>query len=738
MTNTSDTAADMQDLQLIKHLTKNVRKVTERFDTLLEMGEPSGILSTQMLQLMLKDITLEDVEYSTLTSWVSNKLKSLGVVKTTLDVEFALRRQQTFDLDWEGMGDVVFESNGRIMVNKTYTQGRQQKNRSEYITNFILVPKYLTRVDKVDLQERYYTYTLIVDNNISDPYTLRLTSDAFDSMDSFREQLKKQVGHSGATIHDAKNHMKGLHHLYVTLANFQEEKKGTTILGYERLGTKHNDHNDGDKFFCTPTGEVYDLKGEISDKYEYVGKYSRQIDRSEVDQYTHLTYEKKKWEKEVMPFVLKNIMKLHTKENMLLILGWLGCIPHEFNVRKVNAILPILHLAGKQGAGKSTIIEVLHQYLGKDSETLGFYATPAATRKMLTNGYTMITTLDEYGGSEKAHGWDKKTYEQMHTLMKKVVRKGTHKLLGGGDGGQENNDYKLRNCVISFGQNFIQDTSIATRSLQLYIYESFQQSDRGKTAKRTLSKFSEFEDKNFWTGFCLWNMRQPDVRVKKVLKKMLRAVELSHPKMKSRQKSVASTVMTGLYYVLKMAKEHDLVTHKHNAIGFSYSDIFQVPEIMQNIVDIANGGEEDSDILTDFLKDLGGYAQSQGNMHGNYFGDGYAVREFTPTSNLPGKYGNNKEAAVFGQECIAINMDTMVTAVNSYIKSNKYSVKDLTPIIRSHFEDSCNTNGDGLVLAPNGYNIKHKGAVSKYTLFSKEKFVSIAGGLNVRFWAQNG
>jgi len=707
---------------LVSTQTLNIGEIESRLNTLIPLlsEEPQAILIDSVVRNWFGK-----VHYDSLTQGDINKVSSLLYSKmpemglSYKEICSALSEIVRKDDLWAGISCYVGEDKGRIYIERSSAKGKPIK---EFVSNFVLNPIYTLEINNKDLNETFYVYDLLVTTKPGRKYTVKLTSSDFNNLKDFQTRLREQASQSGCAIHDAQMHMRGLHHRYVTLglASVDRIKTGTCVLGYERLT------DDGKKYFCATNGQVYDEYGDTSEELVYVGSQVSSVDISLLDSLTHLEYDKEKWYNDIAPTFMKEAMKLHTRDNMLLIIGWMAALPHEYNIRQVHQAFPLLHVAGQQGAGKSTIIQALKPFMGYKSDSIDNFPSAPAMTKSATIGYTIPLVYDEYGGSEGDNGWSKERYNQTHLVMKEIYAKNVVKKLGKGEGGQGSFVYKMRSSLITLGQSFLSDLSIATRAVQVYVYSAFHSTDRGRIAKQAASNLRDMKNKNFWTGFNLWAMRQDDDTIREQLRYYETQTSALNAK-GSRQKNVASTIMLGLHMWHKMALEIGL---SEAEIGYTAQDILSVPQIMSDNIDTANGGDEESNILLEFLRDVGndGYTVGNTSHTGSIYGKGFNVSLHTPNTapDEPGKYGKSgKDACVFGQDMILIDIDAMCTHINRKFNVSKYKPKDLNVYIQSAFELSKQNQGKGLVLAPNGYQVRVGSSKKRYTAFNKSVLADI-------------
>lgn len=193
---------------------------------------------------------------------------------------------------------------------------------------------------------------------------------------------------------------------------------------------------------------------------------------------------------------------------------------------------------------------------------------------------------------------------------------------------------------------------------------------------------------------------------------------------------MAATVMTGLFFLHKMAKEYGIA---ENELGYTPAEILTVPDAMQEVSEIANGGDQEHNILHEFLNGIGNDAVSFGNALGKIYGKGANVMRHIPTtdSNDSGVYSKTKRACIFGQELILINIEEMCIHLNKRIGRDKYDPRDLNVYIQAEFQKSMISEGKGLVLAPNGYRVSvGKGIKRNYTAFSATYLQDLMDGFD--------
>jgi len=690
----------------------DMTEIENKIKAISSVLSPEVFLSARVIQDIIGDIDYTSLRQSDINI-VASKISAVtgksgilypDVLKHLVDVVDSITDA------WYGISTYLGEHKGRMYV--------ETKTGREYVSNFVLIPKYTVNIDTKDLKTVLYVFDA-VNFKTKRSAEIKLSAAHFNTLKEFQTQLAEQIPDVGCVIQGLQGAMLSLYHRYVVLGfgDSTPEKTGTVVLGYERLT------DEGDKFFCSTNGSVYSSEGVISDALLYMGDRSPALDSGIVDSLGNLDYCPETWKNQIAPYFLKNAMKLHAKDNMLLILGWIGALPHEFNIRKEHAIFPLLHVAGQQGAGKSTIIQALKPYLGYTSEGLDTFPTPPNITKAATVGYTIPLIYDEYGGSDRVNGWPRERFNATHEVMKDIVAKITKKKMGKGEGGQGSFVYKMRASMISLGQSFLADPSIETRAVQIYVYSAFHKTEEGKQAKETVEKLLSAKDKNFWTGFNIWCMQQNDNEVRSTVKNLLK--NTSSVK-NSRQKSIASILMTGLMHLLKLGKELGLTEEE---LGYTESDIARVPSIMTEVTATANAGHEEDNILFEFLRDIANDGYTVGNtpQSGQVYGKGYGVCSHFPATNSAGKYGTPvRDACVFGTPLILIDIETLCNHLNRKNGNRRYVLKDLNVYIQSEFQAAMQAGGDGLVLAPNGYVVRTNGLRKRYTAFHRNNLIELA------------
>lgn len=125
------------------------------------------------------------------------------------------------------------------------------------------------------------------------------------------------------------------------------------------------------------------------------------------------------------------------------------------------------------------------------------------------------------------------------------------------------------------------------------------------------------------------------------------------------------------------------------------------------------------DELWQFLNDLSYYGNTHGNNKGNVFGIVKTVMVYQPTPDKKDVYGKNgaRKAEVRGRKVLLIKITDAIQTLHSMGIKNKYDEKMLMPIITSYFQNAQTNDGDGLVLAPQGYRV----AGGRYTAFNWEE-----------------
>ncbi|WP_156926660.1 hypothetical protein [Cohnella panacarvi] len=98
---------------------------------------------------------------------------------------------------------------------------------------------------------------------------------------------------------------------------------------------------------------------------------------------------------------------------------------------------------------------------------------------------------------------------------------------------------------------------------------------------------------------------------------------------------------------------------------------------------------------------------------------------YQPTQDKKDVFGKEGErkAEVRGRRVLLIKIPDAIQTLHSMGIKNKYDEKMLMPIILSYFQNAQTNDGDGLVLAPQGYRVSG----GRYTVFDWEEVKEIFG-----------
>lgn len=150
---------------------------------------------------------------------------------------------------------------------------------------------------------------------------------------------------------------------------------------------------------------------------------------------------------------------------------------------------------------------------------------------------------------------------------------------------------------------------------------------------------------------------------------------------------------------------------------FTDEEIFDVVDAITEHAEATLGNKTDE--LWRFLNDLEFYGSTFGNGKGDVFGIGKTVMVYQPTPDKNDVYGKDGErkAEVRGRRLLLIKISDAIKTLHSIGIKNQYDERMLMPIVLSYFQNSQSNNGDGLVLAPQGYRV----AGARYTAFDWEE-----------------
>lgn len=594
----------------------------------------------------------------------------------------------------------IFEKDGYTFV--------QERRSMKFLANFVLEPEYMI-VRSADtggggkINENLYCFRMVVNNeNFGSPQTstIILRASDFDDLKSFQEATKT-VGGRIITGSSAVVAEFGVH---VLNKPFPVTKHGSNVFGMDTI--------DGRKYFVTPH-TVYDVEtgNEVNDIVFMPEHDSNPAVDFKLD---NLKYDPIKWREQIAPFFLRHIMRIHKKDIMLLIVGWLTTIPVEYVFRKLSgemAGFPHAMITGMNGGGKTVLVTSLLPYLGysKDADLLNF-GGKVANIQSVDWSYNIVVIFDEYRPNEWAEG----------------ERKGVERLIreayGRSEDRKSNTSYNVRkfvrkNPMMMLGQMTTSDDANSERIIQMYLDPNFMNKDskEAQEAKKYSRAFQSYDDPNFWVGFCLWMARQPHEELLKIYHEFKAEVVELFPDMKDRLRCFCAVVMTGLHFFERLAEELGVSMEE---VGYNASDIMLIPSLMADNREVTQG--ETANLLEQFLDDLVTLGLTYGNSNASIFGKDRAVQIYKTYLKNKHTWGKHNEPAIINgrEEVVLIKMDTVIGIINDRMKRN-YDDKLLNPVLKSYYDAGMENPDDALVLAPNGYRVNG----IRYAVFDLKKLL---------------
>lgn len=586
---------------------------------------------------------------------------------------------------WAGRNR-VYEKDGIIYV---------EKNKKEHIpvSNFILKPEYTVTVME---GHKYHVYSVKV---LGDPkeYKLTLRAEHFNKLENLQSEIAKQLMGTSARINGCSSFMNDMGYKYIDIAKFEKNIQGTSLLGLERFdGT-------GPKYFCTPNG-IYSVEtGEICEDIMYMG--NEEANMEEIRTLTNLEYDKEKWPKVAKVF-LSHIVRINDKTNMMKLVGWMGAIPHDYVIRKVvgTGYFPHCHIIGEPGAGKTTIMTILKQFMGHNDSAPRTFSTPFELSKLLNSSYTIPAVLDEYGKR-----WDADRMNKINTIL---VEAFTKSRWSRGMANQNSIYYKYKNPLLFGGQIPTSDHALASRTVIVRFNKSFHETEEGKGAKKHKDMLQKTSDKNFWVGYNIWCAKSDNEKVKNKFTEYRMLCRQIAPD--ERVADIQATTMLGLYFMKKLSEELGV------DVGYTYKDIEKLYDS-----DMDMGADDIENPIEQFLQDIATYAKAYGNHHnlGRWFGQGEAVSMRLETNDTTFKKygkGDKYDSCIMGQKLLLVNVEKVCNNIRDF---QKYNARELETFIFSDFARSQKDplNGDNLVLAPKSCRIQN----ARYTVFNWNRVVKL-------------
>lgn len=667
---------------------QGVAAAKHKFDHMFAALGTEAFTNDFFLNAILEDIKLNDREIIIFAHHIRDKLTKEGMNVRKETVEKMIRTAVGADPVWEGRTK-VFERRYQIYIQKS-------KKEVLAVSNFVLEPKY--QIDVLN-GHSYYVYDVKIQGERKKPQIILKASD-FNKLDILQSQISKQLMGTKARINGCGNYMESIAYKYIDLPDFGTAKQGTALIGLERL------ESNGPKYFCTPNG-IYTLDGTKSEDILYMG--NEEANTEEINNLTNLEYDSEKW-KEISKEFLSRVIYLQEKSFMMLFLGWMGALPHDYVIRKEvpTNFFPHFMIVAEPGSGKTTLATLLKQFMGHNDSAPRTFPTPFETSKLLNSSYTIPVILDEYGKR-----WDQDRTNKINAILVECFTKARWSR---GTANLNSVYFKYKNPLLFMGQIPPTDQALRGRIIQAHMYKSFQYTQAGKKALQMMEELNAIEDKNFWTGYNIWCANHSNSDVKSIFKKYHRIAESTLSLNDNRMIQIYAIVLVGLHFMKKLADELGV------DVGYSYTDIENMYGSTSNLF-----GDEKDGLLEQFIQDIASYGIAHGNSYGKYFGKKLAVSirekmDIPPKKST--KYGSkdDKESCVYGQKLLLVKV---ADACNFLTKDNKkYEFDEIMTFIKGEFTKSMQNPKDpnNLVLAPNGCKIHNV----NYTVFNWDKVIEIA------------
>ena len=679
----NQTNPSVQNAKLSNPITNigTIKPVLDRARALLPLvDDVSEMFSDHVFDLLFRHVReMSKNEISKVSMGLYNMLRNFGRCPSPAKIEKMISDHLGRDVLWQSR-TYVFEKDGQIHIKKS-------KSETVAVSNFILVPKYVINVYQ---GHRYHVYDVIIKNH-PEVYQIMLKAEDFNKLETLQDEISKQLMGTSAYINGCSSYMKDLAYKYIDLAVFEHAKQGTSLLGLERL------EDGGLKYFCTPHA-IYSVEtGEVCGDIVYMG--NEEANMEEIRTWTNLKYDKEKWPAIAKEF-LANVIRIQDKWQMMKLAGWVGVIPHDYVMRKETGFgaFPHCHIVGEPGAGKTTIMTLMKQFMGHNDSAPRSFTSAFELQKLLNTSYTIPTILDEYGKR-----WNIITKQNIERTLTESFTRGR---FSKGRSDQTSVYYKYKNPVLMGGQIPIDDIATAQRVVEVRFSKSFHNTPEGKVAKDRIERLQKMPDKNFWVGYCIWCARfeNEDVLVvQRRLEERVRNLGISDP----RRSTIMSMVLVGLHYMKLLAEQLGV------DIGYTEEDM---DELIRR--EASERMEEETE-LDRFLRAVADFGITHGNRN-NYFGTNFGkyrnVMYLEPTDKGPGKYGRNSDhdACIYGKELILIKIEPMAEKL-------RMNAKEVQVAIDAEFERSMQNpeSSDNLVLAPKQYRTRS----GMYTAFSKDALI---------------
>lgn len=673
-TPTTKTGNPVTNIGTIKPVLDRIRAMLPLFDDVSEM------FTDPVFDILFKHVhDMPKNEIVKLSMSMYNILKNFGGCPSPARIEKMIEDHLSRDKLWQSR-TYVFEKDGQIHIKKS-------KSESIAVSNFVLVPKYTINVYQ---GHKYHVYDVVIKNH-PDTYTVMLKAEDFNKIETLQNEISKQLIGTSAYINGCSGYMKDLAYKYIDLAKFEHSKQGTSLLGLERL------EDGGPKYFCTPNG-IYSVEtGDICEDIVYMG--NEEANHEEIRTWTNLYYNKDGW-KDIARAFLSNVVYIQDKWQMMKLIGWIGVIPHDYVMRKETGFgaFPHCHIVGEPGAGKTTIMTILKQFMGHNDSAPRSFTSTFELQKLLNTSYTIPTVLDEYGKR-----WNVITKQNIERTLTESFTRGR---FSKGRSDQSSVYYKYKNPILMGGQIPIDDIATAQRVVEVRFSKSFHNTAEGKLAKEKIATLQKMSDKNFWVGYNIWCAKFDNKEVLAIQNDMENKVRqwgISDP----RRATIMSMILSGLHFFKKLAEEL--------GVDIGYSD-----EDMEGMIkrEVSERMEEETE-LDRFLRAVADFGITHGNRN-NYFGTNFGkyknVMYLEPTDKGPGRYGRNSdhEACIYGKELILIKIEPLAEKL-------RMNAKEVQVAIDAEFQRSMQNpeSENNLVLAPKQYRTRS----GMYAAFSKNALI---------------
>jgi hypothetical protein len=159
-------------------------------------------------------------------------------------------------------------------------------------------------------------------------------------------------------------------------------KQGTPKLGYHESGE-----------WMLPDGTAYTADGKI-DTPELI--YLPVTDHGELDSRIHITELSESEYQAFIETLYQNIFALNHPEVIFPVVGWFLATPFKPQIQKRYRGFPILSIAGRTGAGKSSLLDLFWSLMGVNGKLFSCTETDFVMLKLLSATTSIPIALDEY------------------------------------------------------------------------------------------------------------------------------------------------------------------------------------------------------------------------------------------------------------------------------------------------------------------------------------------------------